>query len=234
MAQDQKYALQITRKGVVVWIGLFFFVMGWMFVLGILVGRGTAPVPLGTHALEKELAALKEARLQQEQDQREGQAKSAENKNAELGFYEALKMPPPKTLPARTAPPAVKPPGPAPAKAPPPVAAAPPAAESRPAPVPAAKTVQEAAPPSRDAQTAEDRGRFTIQVAAFREAQSAERLVAELRAKGYPAYQIRMTVQDKGEWFRVRVGAFESREESETMLRKLNGDKVQGMVIGTN
>jgi cell division septation protein DedD len=70
-------------------------------------------------------------------------------------------------------------------------------------------------------------------VAAFREVQSAEQLVATLRTKGYPAYQLRTTMPDTGEWFRVRVGAFDNRAAAETMLKKLNGSQVQGMVIGT-
>ncbi|MCJ8499359.1 SPOR domain-containing protein [Desulfatitalea sp. M08but] len=58
-------------------------------------------------------------------------------------------------------------------------------------------------------------------------------MVATLRDKGYPAYHLRTTVAGKGEWFRVRVGAFANRAAAETMLQKLNGDDMQGMVIGT-
>lgn len=219
MAQESKYAVQITRKGVVVWIALLFFVMGWMFVLGIMVGRGTAPVPLGAHALEKELAALKAAMLQQEQAQLETQAKSTEDKSAQLGFYEELKKPPP-------APPQPAPRPPAAAPKPPPE----PASRPRPVPPPAKET----APQPRTDQHAGERGRFTIQVAAFREVQSAERLVTALRSKGYQAYQIRMTVGDTGEWFRVRVGAFENRESAEAMIKRLNADQVRGIVIATH
>jgi hypothetical protein len=80
---------------------LIFFVMGWMFVLGIMVGRGTAPVPLRTYALEKELAALKAGMLQKEREQLDFQAKDSEAQSTELGFYEELKKPPTQTEPRR-------------------------------------------------------------------------------------------------------------------------------------
>ena len=47
------------RKGLVLQIGLIFFVSIWMFILGVFVGRGTAPVQFDIEELQKELAALK-------------------------------------------------------------------------------------------------------------------------------------------------------------------------------
>ncbi|MDP7077160.1 MAG: hypothetical protein QGI64_02665, partial [Desulfobacterales bacterium] len=38
---------------------MIFFVAAWMFFLGILVGRGTAPVKFNIEKLQKKLAALK-------------------------------------------------------------------------------------------------------------------------------------------------------------------------------
>lgn len=288
--KEKKSAIQITRKGVAIWIGLIFFVMGWMFVLGIMVGRGTAPVPLRTYALEKELAALKAGMLQKEREQLDFQAKDSDTQSTELRFYEELKKPPTKTEPRRPSPPspttipaktssvnpaAQKPssrtaaatepaataqtqsaparatpppapiiPVPAPVPAPAPAPAAAPA-PTKPAPAPAPKpeparvvqpAQQAAAAPAaaRTATASVDRGRFTIQVAAFQEIRGAEQMVGTLRSKGYPAYQIQVTVPGKGEWYRVRVGAFESREAAEATLKKLGNDQVRGMVIGTN
>ncbi|NNK00282.1 MAG: hypothetical protein HKP58_07695, partial [Desulfatitalea sp.] len=39
--ETEGYAIRITRRGVVVWGALVFFILAWMFVLGVLVGRGT-------------------------------------------------------------------------------------------------------------------------------------------------------------------------------------------------
>lgn len=253
MAKENPYAVQITRKGVMVWIGLLLFALGWMFVLGILVGRGTAPVPLQARNLEKELAALKTAMEDKEREQLAAQSGQGEPKSADLGFYEALKQPPPKppapsprTVTAKVPQPKPAPPKPpdtqpappsrakpAPAPKPDPAPAPKPAPEPAPTPAPAPPKPPAAQTAPAAAPAADAADRFTIQVAAFREAQSAEQMVATLRGKGYPAYHLRTTVADKGEWFRVRVGAFANREAAETMLRKLNGDQMQGMVIGT-
>ena len=47
---------------------LVFFVAAWMFVLGVLVGRGTAPVHFDTQALQEELAALRDAMMKKERE----------------------------------------------------------------------------------------------------------------------------------------------------------------------
>ena len=46
--------------------GLLIFISAWMFVIGVLVGRGTAPVKFKTNNLPEELATLKEADIQKQ------------------------------------------------------------------------------------------------------------------------------------------------------------------------
>lgn len=69
---------------------LLIFVSGWMFFLGVLVGRGTAPVRFDIDTLQKELAALKAADIKKQHSRVEGGSDSAQLKK-DLGFYEALK-----------------------------------------------------------------------------------------------------------------------------------------------
>ena len=57
----------MTNKGRTLWISLFIFGCGWMFVLGILIGRGIAPVQFDIEKLQKELASLKEAVIKKEE-----------------------------------------------------------------------------------------------------------------------------------------------------------------------
>jgi cell division septation protein DedD len=122
--------------------------------------------------------------------------------------------------------------------APPPVSAAP---ESKPEPAPAPKPVlktetppaPKAAPKTEPVATAPGNGHFSIQVASVQELEGAEKLVTDLRKKGYQAYQIRSEVAGKGVWYRIRVGAFENRGAAQTMLAKLKGDKFGGMVVNT-
>ncbi len=56
--------------------------------------------------------------------------------------------------------------------------------------------------------------RFTLQVAALHNSEEARDLVAKLRAKGYPAYQITGTAAAKGTLYRVRFGQFQSLQEA--------------------
>ncbi len=67
----------VTRKGVILWGCVFMLVGAWLFLLGILVGRGLVPQPFELNSFERELEAqraeeisIAQARL--EQDAQEG------------------------------------------------------------------------------------------------------------------------------------------------------------------
>lgn len=79
-----------TRKGRALWIGLFFFACGWMFVLGILVGRGTAPVQFDIKKLHEELASLKAAVIKKERLRFKIDSGAAGHRT-DMDFYEGLK-----------------------------------------------------------------------------------------------------------------------------------------------
>jgi DedD protein len=241
--EKAKSLVHITRRGVVVWILLIVFIAGWMFVLGIMVGRGSAPIQIDADRLQQELAELKAALTKKEQAEMEAQASGQEDQKTQLGFYEVLKESkrPPSAIP-RTRPEAVvkQAPGtaarlplegerkPAPSIAPaeqPPVTAKPVGTPASVKPPVAEKTA--VAPP------AAQEGAFTIQVGAFKDADSAEQVVARLRGQGYPAYQIRSESADKEVWFRVRVGAFKNRAAAQDMLKKLGAAQIKGIIVGT-
>jgi cell division septation protein DedD len=222
MARTNSPIIQISRKGLLVWIGLFVFMAIWMFVLGVMVGRGMAPVNLEAGKLEKELAEQKDRLLKEKQEAAVSAAAGRTDEKTQLGFYEALKNPGKETTFRPVDP--VKPGRRKPAAADSavtaarnrPTAAAPKAPVSKPKPAPA---------PSP--------GHFAIQVASVQDIKGAEKLVTRLRAKGYPAYQLRSDVAGKGIWYRIRVGGFEDRRAAENMLKKLKNDKFGGMVVST-
>ena len=81
-----------VRKNTFFWVFLIFFISAWMFVLGILVGRGTAPVHFDIEKLQKELAALKEDLLRKEIKRYKIDQPDTAGK-PDLGFHEALKAP---------------------------------------------------------------------------------------------------------------------------------------------
>ena len=235
MTKKKAQAIQISRKGMFVWMGLIIFVAGWMFVLGVMVGRGSAPVNIDVGKLEQELAALKKKMLEQEQAKVQAQVSGEGGEKPPLGFYEALKSPQKQEKPFQSLPAKPAQPKPAPVPEKPAVNIKP---VAKPKPKPAIQT-KAARPPKPEiaakpvAKPTDHKGRFAIQIAAVQDARNAEKLVTQLRKKGYRAYQIRSEVAGKGVWYRVRVGAFKDRTEADKMLAKLKGDKFGGMVVGT-
>jgi cell division septation protein DedD len=235
MTEGKAPAIQISRKGMFIWIGLIIFISFWMFVLGVMVGRGMAPVNPEAGRLEKELAELKAKMLNQEQELGTPEASGTAGEKPQLGFYEALKEPGKET--------AFKPVKPVEVLTPKPLPAPPATVEKREpvAPVPAVPAPRPKSepppapkePPRAQPLDASTGGYFSVQVASVQDIKGADNLVAELRSKGYQAYQIRSEVSGKGVWYRIRVGGFEDRGAAEKVLKKLKGDKYGGMVVST-
>lgn len=68
---------------------------------------------------------------------------------------------------------------------------------------------------------------ITLQVASFRKLADADRMVAKLKEKGYPAYVAMGEVSDKGTFFRVRVGYFKNKAAGRSMKKKLKRDNLK-------
>jgi cell division protein FtsN len=64
-------------------------------------------------------------------------------------------------------------------------------------------------------------GRFTVNVGSFKERVKAERLMNELKDKGYKAFVAEATIPQKGTWYRVSVGRFPSRKEAQTFAQEV-------------
>ncbi len=76
------------------------------------------------------------------------------------------------------------------------------------------KTDETNAKPAEARPASPPKPRFTLQVAALHNPEEARDLVAKLRGKGYPAYQITGTAAAKGTLYRVRFGQFQSLQEA--------------------
>lgn len=209
------------RKNITLWLCIIFFVSAWMFVLGVLVGRGTAPVYFNIESLQKELAALKDAVQKKEQEWYKSRTDTAPDK-PELEFHEALKK---SQVDLRLGPGASRPDKPAEniKKIPVPEYKKPP--ESKP------KMSESVEGPKLASVNGNAAGNFTIQVAALREAALADGKVAELSRKGYPAYRTIGTVPGQGTWYRIRIGSFKDRTEASQMLERLKRENIKGMII---
>lgn len=100
--------------------------------------------------------------------------------------------------------------------APPPVQAAP-----KPATAPEPPPVAAAPPPPPPAPAA---GRMAVQVGAFGESSSAQRLAKRLRARGYPVYVAPGALSGEARW-RVRVGPLPDRAEAERVAARLKREE---------
>jgi len=227
-APKKKYAFRLTRKGAWLWIFLIFFISTWMFALGILVGRGTAPVRFDIDKLRKELAELKEKTLTAEL-RRFKISKNTIEEKPDLAFHEALKttkeeiLLPAKPLEEKKNPSASKP-----------VQKRKQAVEKKAAPKSVKPETSGSAPKKETAQSASDRQnnkRMSVQVASVREQKDADRLVKSLKGKGFPAYRAIAKIPGKGIWFRVRVGPYKNRDEADRSLRRLKEAKFPGFVV---
>jgi cell division septation protein DedD len=209
----KKFFLQLTGKGLILWLCLIFLVSGWMFVLGVLVGRGTAPVNFDIQSIQNELIMLKESMLKQERSSNESDLEKRHAKNT-FEFYEALKgkqkeetikIPQGKEKPEYS----IK-------KAPP--------------------LKKKVTPPAEVLKkdkiiTPIEGGNLAVQVASTKDPKSAEAMVKRLQIKGYPAFSIKADIPEKGTWYRVRVGYFDGKTEADAMRRQLTGDGYEGIVV---
>ncbi len=200
---------------------LLFFIAAWMFVLGVLVGRGTAPVHFDIQDLQEELASLREAMMTKERAAME-RALRGQDDNAAIQFYEALGKDGPDDTDALSM--AATPSGDAATPAPPAPARNVPH-KSRTA-VMAKKThpsigldAQAAtSPPQVETSTT---GHLTIQVAALKDAVAARQIIANLKKEGYPAYLSKVSLPQQGDWFRVRVGSYDNRRQAAVDMDRL-------------
>jgi cell division septation protein DedD len=210
----KKPFLALSRKAVAGWVVVIFIISGWMFGVGVMVGRGTAPIAFDLDQLKRTLESLQKSAQPAPQKGPRPQPSEMKNKT-ELGFYESLpknredaevpNIPPAPPPAARPEPATAKP-----AAAPPPSKAEKPAA---PPPTPAPPV----APPTAGKP-------LTVQVAAVKSEEEARQLAEKLRQRGYAAYIEPTAIPDKGTWYRVRMGEFPSKEFARSTMERLQKD----------
>ena len=65
----------------------------------------------------------------------------------------------------------------------------------------------------------------------LRDPQIADRMVARLKDKWYPAYKAVAEVPGKGIWYRVRIGSFKNRAAAQSTLERLKKDKIEAVLL---
>jgi len=211
----KKPLVALSRNAIAGWAVAVFVISAWMFGMGVMVGRGTAPVSFDIDQLKRTLESLQKSAQQAPKNGPRPEASEMKSKT-DLGFYDSLpknredaempNLPKPPPAPARPEAPAQKPAAPPKAEKP--------AAASAPAP---------AAPPPAPASAAAGRP-LTVQIAAVRSEEEARRLLEKLRQRGYAAYVEPIGIPDKGTWYRVRMGEFPSKEFARSTVDRLQKD----------
>jgi cell division septation protein DedD len=243
----KKPFIVMTRRKIAGWVFVIFFLCAWMFVLGILVGRGTAPVKFDIAAIEKKIEQSKKndpgkpGKIPAQKD-----SASLKDKT-KLEFYEALKensedtkvpaLQQPKIIKQKIEKPAEKavspkPPETTPKKPTSGKAVSQKAGAQKSQPV---KTSQKDAPTKQKVaavkKTSTTGPIYTIQAASVKNATDADRLIEKLKKSGYPAYRAIGKVPGKGIWFRVRIGEYNSKIEARRTLDKLKKSGLKPILV---
>ena len=214
--KSKKYLLQLTGKGFILGLCLLFLISGWMFVLGVLVGRGTAPINFDIQALQKELLELKESMVKQEKRAMEADVAKTGDKPS-LDFHEALKK---KEKDEKIQAVEKKIPPKSPSKAPL-------ISQKRISKTKETQTEERLLPSVEPDPT----GSLAVQVASTKDADSADALVEKLKQLGYAAFSIKAEIPNKGTWYRVRVGPYETRSDADQVHQGLTRDKFEGIIV---
>jgi len=219
----KKHSPWTNRKQVAMWLLIVLFVAAWMFVLGIFVGRKTVPVAFDINKLQKELAVLKQADT--EKQRRHAKIDSdAANGKINFDYYDKLKdseninkrkpvkiKPKIKRLPEKSLKKTKKK-----------------FVQTKRAK--AFKTQQKEKVINPEKKVKGEKN-LTIQAASLKDPNDADRMVAKLKQKGYPAYKAIGVISDKGIWFRVRVGYYENSTEAADTLKRLKKDGMDAFLV---
>ena len=87
--------------------------------------------------------------------------------------------------------------------------------------------------PSDDPSVPSPEKKLTIQIASYKEAAEADKMIARLKEKGYSAYKASMDINGKI-WHRVRIGYFKDRPDAEPVLQKLKKDNFSPIAVNAD
>jgi cell division septation protein DedD len=226
----KKPFLVLNRRKLAGWVVLIFFSWACMFVVGVLVGRDTAPIKFDLKKLQQTQADSEQKKKAENKGITPGDPGVVKDKT-KLGFYERLPedqkdtaVPELKKQPGdnQKTKPAIQPKASASiSKKPAPKTAAKKVQPQKPAPKTKKKEQKKVSTADTKKPTAPTGPVYTVQAASFKKAKDADQLVARLKQKGFPAYRTLGKVPQKGIWFRIRIGKYNSRAEAKKTLNKL-------------
>ncbi len=233
---DQKPFFVMSRRAVAGWTCVAFILCAWMFFIGVLVGRGTAPLKFNIATIQKELEAAREKLMNNEQLQADWKSRAPKDKTM-LDFYEALKDNRGDRQLNTLKNPASD--NKAPVKTP--VEKTESAAEKSDASnenssekVPSEDRPESPAGKQRtdsDSKSNPAGVTYTIQAASMKDRQDADRLVASLKKQGFQAHRAIGKVPGKGIWYRVRIGEFKTKADTHHTVDRLKRAGMKPIIV---
>ena len=199
--QTKRYQIELTPLTLSLWGFGLLFLLSWVFVLGILVGRGFFPG--GVTSLSDLKGQINRLQEMVNRDRFEGVKRQKEaNQEPKWAFHEKLTSK--KEEVAKES---------GPEKS---------SGKARESYMRASKGGGNMSPDSEKSS-----GRpmpYTIQLASLADRKKAEEMANDLAEKGYPAYFTKVSIKGKT-YYRVRCRRFESREEAQRYALKLERDE---------
>ena len=243
----KKPFIVLSRNKIAGWLVLIFFLCAWMFILGVLVGRGTAPVKFDIAKIEGKSETIEASNDRDPQEVPEKKEPAVIKDKTALEFYEVLKdneadtdipelqkqagvedknkAPAAKAAPSEVKKDAVRESAPPKADLP---KAAPEKSEAAVSPQ-KQKPIQKNAPAV--SRTNAPGPIYTIQAASVKDPKDADRLVQKLKESGYPAYRVIGKVPGTGIWFRVRIGEYGGKDEAMGVMEKLKKEGLKPILV---
>ncbi|HVO83652.1 MAG TPA: SPOR domain-containing protein [Syntrophobacteria bacterium] len=221
----KSFRLELSKMAVVGWgVGLLLALL-WMFLLGLLVGKGLTPANINLAEIKRRMVAeglWPGSGKPAPEPGKPAAPGAAEEKIPikDLEFYEALARkkqarlttPAPEKVPEQktvTTPPT-------------PVSTVP----APPPPPPAQPEKVSAGPENASA------ARYTVQIASFKEQASAEKFAASLKHVKSPLSVHPVDLPGKGRWYRVQAGGPLGRQDAEALAaRLLREQQVKAFVV---
>ena len=212
--KGKTYRIEMTTASMCLWgVGLF-FLLTWIFVLGILVGRGSLPSALEmVPGLEGQVTKWQQ--MLSRSDSYEFSSEEESNPDLKLSFYRKLVT---KKDQARSQIPV------------PPERGVETAAKDADKPAGEATVESKIEALRVELQNRPNKTLYTLQLASMEDRQKAESLMRRLADLDYPVYLYQAKVNGK-QYYRVRCGRFREREEARDFARKLAKEtKLKGFV----
>lgn len=243
--RSRKYQIELTPLSIFLWGGCLFFVLSWIFVLGILVGRGFLPGAVTALSDLRDQIGVLQQMVSGEKSKDSGSAKKPDS-DPKLAFYDKLsskKEEPQKDwAPKRSAKKSSrkkavpKEPNSSQAFSPKQASSGTPKGtaqrevknskvvrlESKEGVTPKASTKQ--------SQVSAPKAKYTVQLASLEDKSKAGEMIRGLVQRGYPAYFYEAKVKGKT-YYRVRCGKFLTRTAAEKYAWKLGKEAgIKGFV----